>query len=443
MSIQKLAPLRLITLSFLMTIVLGAVLLCLPFANNGRSLSFFDALFTACSATCVTGLVVVDTATQFNFFGQFILLCLIQIGGLGCMVVFSLFAFVLKLRIGLKERALLAEATAALGIGGVVRLVRLILFGTALIEGIGAIVLAFRFVPMFGLLKGLWYAVFHAVSAFCNAGFDLMGTVSGSFSSLSIFSNDPLVLLTIAVLIILGGLGFIVWNDVFSKKLHWHKFSLHSKAVLGLTVFLLVSATFLFYVLEFNNSLKAMPLSLRWLNAFFQAVTPRTAGFNSLDLGSLTSASQFLTSFLMFIGAAPGGTGGGVKLTTFLVVLVAMHAELRQQAYVNVANFQLKADLVRRAFSSTFIYLFAAFSGIFMLLLGNVNLSKATFEAFSALGTVGLSLGLTPSLGSFNRLVLMLLMFIGRVGSLTFFLNFYHKQNINKLQNPIGQIVVG
>lgn len=442
MSIRKLSPLRLITFSFLAMIFLGALLLCLPFSNKAQPLSFFDALFTACSATCVTGLVVADTASQFSFFGQFVILCLIQVGGLGCMVVFSLFALALKKKIGLQERALLAEATTALGVGGIVRLVRFILIGTAFVEGLGAMLLAIRFVPLLGLAKGIWYAVFHAVSAFCNAGFDLMGTVYRPFASLTAFSNDPLVLLTVAGLIILGGLGFIVWNELYEKNLCLQKLSLHSKVVLSLTVFLIIAGMLGFYFLELNQTLKDMPEFQRWLNAFFQAVTPRTAGFNSLDLGSLTSTSQFLTMFLMFVGAAPGGTGGGVKITTFLVLLLAVHSELKQQAEVNLRNYQLKNELVRRAFSSVSLYLGAVLLAVFLLLIGQVDFMSASFEAFSALGTVGLSLGLTPSLSTFNRLIIIFLMFMGRVGSLTFFLAIYQKKSVNKLKNPIGNIII-
>lgn len=442
MSIRKLSPLRLITLSFLAMIFLGALLLCLPFANNSQPLSFFDSLFTACSATCVTGLVVADTASQFSFWGQLIILCLIQVGGLGCMVVFALFALALKRKISLQERALLAEATTAFGVGGIVRLVRFILIGTAFVEGLGAMLLAIRFVPLFGLSKGAWYAIFHSVSAFCNAGFDLMGTTYGPFDSLSAFKNDPLVLLTVAGLIILGGLGFIVWNELYEKNFCLQKLSLHSKLVLSLTAFLIIAGTLAFYFLELHQTLKDMPKFQRWLNAFFQAVSPRTAGFNSLDLGHLTSASRFLTMLLMFIGAAPGSTGGGVKVTTILVLLMAIQSELKQQSEVNLRNYQLKNELVRRAFSSVSLYLVAVLLAVFLLLIGQVDFMSASFEAFSALGTVGLSLSLTPSLCTFNRLIIMFLMFMGRVGSLTFFLAIYQKKSVNKLKNPIGNIVI-
>lgn len=432
-----------ITFGFAGMILLGALLLMLPCASRtGLGLPFFDALFTATSATCVTGLVLFDTWTQFSPFGQAVLLILIQIGGLGFLTVGILIPLVIGRRIGLKERELLSEAVGVSQIGGVVRLVRRLLIGTALLEGAGAALLACRFVPLFGWKRGLWLSVFHSVSAFCNAGFDLTG-VRASGTSLIGFANDPLVLLTVAALIVLGGVGFVVWDDLVETKFRLKACKLHTRAVLRVTAILLVAGTLFFLLSERHGLFAGMNASERLLSAFFQSVTPRTAGFNALDTASLSEAGQLFTMLLMFIGAAPGGTGGGVKLTTIAVICAAGAAQLRGEEETALYHFRISAQTQRRAFCTAAVYLSLMLLGVFVLSLEGQTLGAAAFECFSAIGTVGLSTGITASLRPLSRLAIILLMFTGRIGSLAVFLAAAPSGVSKRLKDPAGKIIVG
>lgn len=433
---------RILSVGFALIILLGSVLLRLPLASRaGVKIPFMNALFTATSATCVTGLVVYDTWTQFSAFGQAVILLLIQIGGLGFMTVAILFSLAIGRRIGLRERSLLAEAVSSSQVGGVVRLVRRTLIGTAIFEGVGAALLAIRFVPMFGVGRGIWFSVFHSVSAFCNAGFDLMGARK-PLSSLVSFSGDPLILLTVAALIIVGGIGFMVWNDLVESRFRAGKLKLHTRTVLFSTIVLILGGALLMWLLERNGVFLGMSAADQALNAFFHSVTPRTAGFNSVDTAALSDGGKFLTMLLMFVGAAPGGTGGGVKVTTMAVVAATVFSSLRNREDTCLWHFRIDADTLRHAFSGVAIYLALTIGGVLVLCAGGIPLTDAAFECLSAIGTVGLTTGVTPTLPPLSKAALIALMYAGRVGSITVFLA-VARTSCAKLKNPVGKIIVG
>lgn len=443
MNMKQWTATRTIAVGFAFIILVGGVLLSLPIANrNGEFIPFLNALFTSASATCVTGLVVYDTWTQFSVFGQTVILLLIQIGGLGFMAIAILFSLVVGRRIGLRERSLLAEAVSATQVGGVIRLVRRMLIGTALFEGVGAALLSVRFIPEFGWGRGLWYSVFHSISAFCNAGFDLMGFRAPS-SSLTYFYNDPVVVLTIATLIVVGGIGFVVWNELIESRFCFGKLRLHSRAVLISTFTLLMVGMLLFLLLEKDGVFSAMSIQEQILSAFFQSVSPRTAGFNTVDIAALSDGSKFITMILMFIGAAPGGTGGGIKVTTMVVMAATVLASLRNREDVSIWHFRLETEILRRAFCGVSVYLAMTVCGVLVLCAQGQLFTDAAFECLSAIGTVGLSTGITQTLPPLSRIVIVLLMYAGRVGSLTVFLAVARSNNGGKLRNPIGKVIVG
>ncbi|MEG0493822.1 MAG: potassium transporter TrkG [Clostridia bacterium] len=441
---KSLTALQTLAIGFALIIIIGALFLMLPISNKNQSLSFLDALFTSTSATCVTGLVVCDTYTQFTFFGQAVILCLIQIGGLGFMTVAVLFSLVLRKRIGLKERSYLMEAVSSLQLGGVVRFARRILIGTAIIEGLGAALLLLRFAPLFGFKTGLWYAVFHSVSAFCNAGFDLMGRIEPG-SSLIHFINDPLVLIVIMSLIVIGGIGFLVWDDLAEHKWHIHRYLLHTKIMLCATFILLVGSAALFFVLEGNASMAGMTMGEKIISSAFMAVTPRTAGFNTVDLTTMTEAGTSLSSLLMFVGAGAGSTGGGVKVTTVATILLTTFFCMRGREDVNAFHRRISEGLVRRAFCSMVFYVMLAMVGCFILLVEQkgISLSNALFETLSAIGTVGLSRAGTGTMTDISRITLLVLMYAGRVGSLSVAMAFADRKHPIALRNTLGKVIVG
>lgn len=409
---------QVLTMGFALLILLGAGLLSLPIAARGGPVPFMDALFTATSAACVTGLTLYDTYTRFTLFGQAVLLLLIQIGGLGLMTVASLISILLGRRIGLYQRSLLVESVGSLKLGGVVRLTRRALLGTAVIEGTGALLLALWFCPRFGMGQGLWMAVFHAVSAFCNAGFDLMG-VRRPGSSMVTAAGEPLVCLTLMALIILGGLGFFLWDDVCTNRLRFRKYSLHTKLVLSATAIALTAGTVGFRLLEGNGVLSGAAEGEKWLMSAFQSVTLRTAGFSSIDQGALSPAGTLLSLTLMAIGAGSGSTGGGIKINTFAALLLGVVAYVRQSPGANVFRRRIDEDSTRRAFRSAGLYALVCLGGTMALCCQGAGLEDALFEAVSALSTVGLTRGLTPTLPAFSRVTVILLMFLGRLGSLS------------------------
>ncbi|HWQ50384.1 MAG TPA: potassium transporter TrkG [Terriglobales bacterium] len=434
---------QVIAAGFALLILIGGLLLSLPVSNrSGEGISLLNGIFTAASATCVTGLVLYDTWSQFSLFGQIVILLLIQIGGLGFMAVAILFSLAFGRRIGLRERSLLAEAVSSMQVGGVVRLVRRMLLGTAAFELAGAALLSLRFVPAFGAAKGLWLALFHSVSAFCNAGFDLTGLRAPS-TSLVTFQGDPAVILTVALLIIIGGIGFVVWNDLIECRFRLCRARLHTRAVLVSTAALIAGGTALFLCLEHSGVFADMTPATALLSAFFQSVTPRTAGFNSVDIASLSDASKFVTMALMFIGAAPGGTGGGVKVTTVVVMAAAVTASLRNREDVSLWHFRLEGETLRRAFTGAALYAAMAAGGVLVLCAQGQLFTAAVFECLSAIGTVGLTVGITPTLAPLSKAAVILLMYAGRIGSLTVFLAVARTGVGAKLRDPAGKIIVG
>ena len=440
---RPLAPNRALALGFLAIILAGALLLMLPIANRGgKGLSFLDSLFTATSATCVTGLGVADTWTQFNLLGQIILLALIQVGGLGYMTMMLQASLLMGRKIGLRQRSVMMESVSAQRLSDVLTLLRYILGGTALIEGTGAVLLAFRFIPELGLARGIWYAVFHSVSAFCNAGFDLMG-FREPYSSLTHYVYDPLVNLTAVALVLLGGLGFLVWRDVRENGLHLRRYSLHSKLMLTATLVLTVGGTALFWLAERDNLLSGMTAGQQALAALFQAVSPRTAGFNTVDLAKLTSGGGLLTIVLMFIGAGPGSTGGGVKVTTVVVCLLTLAAYIRGRREVGAFNRRLDEEQIHRSAAGVTLYMTLAMAGGFLILATQpFPLQDALFEVFSALSTVGLSTGITRDLSPLNRAVVIVMMYCGRIGSLSMLMALAQR-SAPRVKDPVEHITIG
>ncbi len=418
---KKVTPARIIITGFALLILTGTLLLMLPFSTKEPGgASFLDALFTATSATCVTGLIIHDTALYWTEFGQFVLLLLIQIGGMGVVTVALTVAIFSGKKIGLKQRWVMQESISAPQVGGIVRTTGFLLKCLFLMEGIGAILLAFRFIPEFGPARGLWYAVFHSISAFCNAGFDLMG-IKSPMSSLTDYTGDPVVSLTIAFLIILGGIGFLTWKDVSQHRFHLRAYSLQSKLILSATAALILIPALIFFFFEFGRPVwDSMSLGDRVLASFFQAVTPRTAGFNSVDLTMLSEPSQAITILLMLIGGAPGSTAGGFKVTAFAVLLIAAAATLHRQAYPECFGRRLMPESLSNAAAIVILYFTLFFAGGAVICgLEDLPLMDALFESASAIGTVGLSLGATPTLGTASKLILIFLMYFGRVGGLT------------------------
>ena len=433
-----------IALGFAAIIALVTLLLMLPASSRaGTWTDPLTALFTATSAVCVTGLVVVDTATHWSVFGRCVLLAGIQIGGLGVMTVIALAAMMMNRRIGLRQRTLLVESVATLHIGGIVRLVRRALYGTLLLELAGALLLALRFVPLLGPGRGVFYAVFHAVSAFCNAGFDLMGTVTGPFSSLESFVSDPLVNLVAVSLILLGGLGFFVWDDLIENKFRFRRLQLHTRVVLVITPVIVLVPACLFYVFEAGASMAGM--GTRMLASLFSAVTPRTAGFDTVPTGELSPAGSLLTVLLMLTGGNPGSTAGGAKTTTMLVLLLLAVSILRREEDIRLFGRRLPEDLMRRACSIVIIYVSLAMLSTLAICAAQPELAlqDVIIEVFSAINTVGMSTGLTRELGTFARLIIILLMYAGRLGSLTFALLIARHPSPSPLRCPQERILIG
>lgn len=435
---------RLIMGGFLIIILAGACLLMLPFATkSGQHTTFFGALFTAVSSTCVTGLIVYDTWTHWTVFGQLVILTMIQIGGLGFITIGTFAMVLLGKKIGLAGRELIHESLNTLQLRGSVHLVRRIVVGTLFFEGTGAVLLSIRFIPQMGVLKGIYYGVFHAVSAFCNAGFDLMG-YQEAYSSFCAYAGDPLVNLVLCALILIGGIGFIVWEDLWENRWHWKRYSLQTKIVLTATAALTVGGTILFLISERNNLLAGMSAPDRFWRALFSCVTPRTAGFNTIDTASLTNGSKILTMCLMFIGGSPGSTAGGIKTTTIVVILLYIRAYLLHNQDLTAFGRRLSPDVMKRASVVVFINYFLALTAILILLIGqDLPLADVLFEAFSAIGTVGMSTGVTRDLNALSRAVIMILMFLGRVGSLSFAMSFTEKKRPGKIRYPEADIIVG
>ena len=431
---------QIIILGFAAAILLGSLLLMLPVSTrDGQGASFWDALFTSTSAVCVTGLVVRDTATYWSLFGQAVILTLIQIGGMGVVTLAVAITIISGRRIGLKQRSTMQEAISAPKVGGIVRLTGFIIRMTVLFELAGAAVMAPVFIGEFGPAKGLWYSVFHAISAFCNAGFDLMG-VRSPFSSLTSFAANPVINIAVMLLIIIGGIGFTAWDDIRANGLHVHRYRMQSKVVLTSTLLLIALPALYFAFFEFGG----LPAGERLLVSLFQAVTPRTAGFSTVDTASLSGAGTVLTQTLMAIGAGSGSTGGGIKVSTFAVMALAVLSHMRGHKDVQIWGERVDAPLVRSAFCNTLLFLGMALAGTFLVLAFQpLPLTDAAFECLSAIGTVGMSTGVTASLETGPKLVLILLMYAGRVGSITVFLAFIRPRRSGKTRCPVGKVVIG
>ena len=435
-----------IALGFLAIILIVTALLMLPVSSAAGTMTDpLTALFTATSAVCVTGLVVVDTATHWSLFGKLVLITGIQIGGLGVMTVMALVSMLLGQRIGLRQRTLLQESVASLHIGGIVRLVRRAMIGTALIEGLGVVLLAFRFVPSLGWPRGLGYSLFHSISAFCNAGFDLMGTISGPYTSLESFVSDPLVNLTVIALILVGGIGFFVWDDLIQCRFRWKRMQLHTRLVLLLSALLVLVPAALFYAFERTNAMAGLDTGGRVLASLFSAVTPRTAGFDTIATAELSDASALLTLLLMLTGGNPGSTAGGAKTTTMLLVLLLATSMLRREEDVHIMGRRIDMSLMRRACAIVVIYVSLAMVSTLALcaLQPELALRDVLLEVFSAVDTVGMTTGITRQLGTASRLILIALMYAGRLGSLTFAILIAHRRAPAPVQYPAGQLLIG
>ena len=423
---KSLSAMKIIAIVFAAIILLGAALLMLPAASrSGVSCGFRPALFTATSATCVTGLSLYDTFTQWSGFGQMVIICLIQIGGLGFMSAATLFVFLLRKRIGLKQRLVMAQALSVSDMDGIVRLQKTVLLGSFAVEGIGALILFIRFLPEFGPLQALKWGVFHSISAFCNAGFDIFGCITPG-ASLMEFQSDPVVLLTLGALVVIGGLGFLVWQDVWQNR-SFRKCSVYTRLVLITTAVLLLFGWLVICLLEWNNpdTLGSMSMGDKLLNGLFQSVTLRTAGFAAIDQELLTDSGKAASMVLMIIGGSSGSTAGGLKTVTFIVLILFMAARARGRGTVCVFKRTIPQAQVLDAMTIAFIMIaLAVFGGIFISATSPIGFTDALYEAVSALATVGLTAGVTGSLSIPAQLLIILYMYFGRVGVLTISLGF-------------------
>ena len=442
---RKFSQTRIIALGYISIIVIGTLLLMLPFSSqSGESVGFVPALFTAVSSSCVTGLIVLDTATSWTLFGQIVIICLIQIGGLGFMTIATMFSMLLKRKMGLREREIMVESINTEHIGSIRNLTGKIIAGTAIFEGAGALLLATRFIPEFGWAKGIWYSVFHSISAFCNAGFDLMG-ITEPYASLTGFSDDVVVNLTVSMLIIVGGIGFLVWDDISKKKLKFRYYQLHTKLVLSVTALLLIIPIILFLIFERNFTNEGLPFGQSLLNAMFDSVTARTAGFNTTDTAALSPASKMLTVFLMFIGGSPGSTAGGIKTTTLAVIAISTFNGITRRQSKGIFGRRLEKDAIHKASSVAFTNLSLAILGVIAILAiqPDMNIGDVVFECASAIGTVGMTTGITRDLATASRLIVAFLMFCGRVGSVSFALALMEKKAAPPVKNPREKITIG
>ena len=437
---NKLSSFQIIILGFAGVIVLGALLLMLPISTqNGAVTPFSKTLFTAKSAVCVTGLIVFDTASYWSGFGQLIILIMIQIGGLGVISVASFLSMLAGRKISLMQRQTMQNALSAPQMGGIVKLTRFIFLVSFAIEGIGALLLMPVFMTKYGI-RGIWMAVFHSVSAFCNAGFDLMGNQTGQYSSLTSFAGSGYVTLVICLLIMIGGIGFLTWKDIAVKKTRFKEYSMQTKVILVTTAILIVIPAVFFFFSDFANE----PLKDRICMSVFQAVTPRTAGFNTADLNKMSDAGRSVMMLLMLIGGSPGSTAGGMKTTTIAVLFANAIAVFRKRQNANCYGRRIDDSTVKNASAILFMYVFfSMLSAIIISITDGISMQMGMFETFSAIGTVGLTLGITPTLSAVSRFVLILLMFFGRVGGLTIIYAAFSQKDASTLKYPMENITVG
>lgn len=441
---KKLSRIQIIAIGFFAVIVIGSLLLMLPFATKqGQTTSYVDALFTATSATCVTGLVPFDTFTHWTLFGQLVILFMIQLGGIGFMTVITMATLFMRHKIGLQNRMLIMESAGTITLSGIGELVKRIIFGTAIFELSGAVLLATQFVPVFGWGKGIYLSVFHSISAFCNAGFDLMGQLEAG-SSMILFNNNAVVLITLSALILIGGLGFFVWDDILVCRGRFKKYQMHTKLVLSCSAVLVAVPFVLFFIFEYSHAFEGMDLFDKLINSLFQSVTPRTAGFSGIDMSTLSEPGGILTIVLMFIGGNPGSTAGGVKTTTIAIILISTVLYLRQDDDVNVFKKRIEENMVRRASAIAFIYFsMILVSSLVISFIEPLSLREVLFEVVSAVATVGLSMNVTPTLSVVSKLILILLMYAGRLGALTFIMMLSKRSKQAILKRPVGKIMIG
>lgn len=431
---------QLIIMGFAGVILLGTVLLMLPFSSAEKVITpFHEALFTATSAVCVTGLVVKDTGSYWSLAGQTIILALIQIGGLGVVTVAASVSILSGKKISLMQRSTMQDAISAPKVGGIVRLTRFILRGTFLIEAAGTVVLLPVFMGDYGK-KGIWMSVFHSISAFCNAGFDILGTDSSMFPSLTRYSGNILINLVIMLLIITGGIGFLTWDDIYTNKLNFKRYRMQSKIILMTTACLILFPTVFFYICDLTK----LPMEKRLLAAAFQSVTTRTAGFNTINISEMSEASKAVMILLMLIGGSPGSTAGGMKTTTFSVLILNAIATFRSQENAGAFGRRLEYHVIKNAATIAMLY-FALFfgGGIAISVYEGLPLLNCLYEAASAVGTVGLTLGITPELHVFSQVVLIILMYLGRVGGLTLIYAVFSGRNKGNAKLPLEKITVG
>ncbi len=437
---KKLSSFQIIIFGFMSVIIAGALILMLPVCSAAGNLTpFKDALFTSTSAVCVTGLVVYDTATYWSLFGQIVILILIQLGGLGIISVVAFVATISGRKISLLERSMLQDTLSTHQIGGIVKMTSFIFKVVFIAELAGAIIMMPVFVKEYGTV-GIWMAVFHSVSALCNAGFDIMGSRTGTFSSLSFFAGNPIIVLTICVLIIFGGIGFLTWDDMVTHRLHIRKYRMQSKVILTTTLLLILVPAVIFFFGEFGSH----PLNERIWLSLFQSVTPRTAGFNTADYGLISGPGRTLTIVLMMIGGSPGSTAGGIKTTSLAVMFANARAVFYRKKSATLFGRRLEECSVKNASTLLMIYLVLSIAGASVIsAIENVAMGDAIFETVSAIGTVGLSLGLTPTLGMVSHIILILLMFLGRVGGMTLMYAAISTRNAEVSQCPVEKLTVG
>lgn len=407
---------QIIILGFIAVILIGALLLMLPVSSKAGIITpFNEALFTSTSAVCVTGLVVQDTATYWSWFGQGIILVLIQIGGLGVITIAVSFALLSGRKISLMQRSVMQEAISAPKVGGIVRLTGFVLKGTFLVEFTAAFIMMPVFVKDFGA-KGIWMAIFHSISAFCNAGFDLMGTENVKYASLTSYISHPLINITIMLLIIIGGIGFLTWEDILKNKYRIKSYRMQTKVILTTSLLLILFPAFFFFFRDFAD----MPMKERIFSSLFQAVTPRTAGFNTVDLTTMTEDGLGIVIALMLVGGSPGSTAGGMKTTTLAVLIANTLACFRRKEDAQMFGRRIENSTVKNAATIFMMYIVFFFGGAIVIsAVEDLSFSTCLFETASAIGTVGLTLGITPGLGVISQIILMILMFLGRVGGLT------------------------
>ena len=437
---RRLSSFKIIILGFAGVILLGALLLMLPISSTGGNVTpFNETLFTSTSAVCVTGLVVRDTGSYWSTFGQTVILALIQIGGLGVVTVAASFALLSGRKISLMQRSTMQDAISAPKVGGIVRLTRFILRGTFLIELLGALAMLPVFCRDYGW-RGVWMAIFHSISAFCNAGFDILGTESNRYPSLTGYAGSPVINITIMLLIVVGGIGFLTWDDICENKWQLHRYRMQSKVILVTTGLLIFLPAVFFFFSDFS----ALPAENRLLASFFQSVTPRTAGFNTVTLSAMSGASQGVMILLMLIGGSPGSTAGGMKTTTLAVLLANAAATFRQRESAQFFGRRIDCSAVKTAATILTMYLALFFGGAaFISVYEGLPLSACLYETASAVGTVGLTLGITPQLHIPSQMVLIVLMYLGRVGGLTLIYAALSGKKTNGAKLPQEKITIG